>query len=179
MALLVDSTFVTLTLDRDFSFPFQGKKYSLKANKPLPVPTELFLNYFGDPRSGPTMAVYKNPDNGQVHYIPDRDSECRRMITKWGVANNISGNPDDPFAHIPKFKAFSEEEDELFFVIDDPDCAKVIPHFHQRFSTTEEKLNKQQIQIETLMATLRKSGVDIPDHMVSHPSVSIPIDGED
>lgn len=163
--------FVTLSFEKDTVIQFRKQKYQFKAGVERVAPSELYLLNFGDPRSGPKMLHYKDPKTEQNHYIPDRNSELRRLYIKWGV-ESMGG-----IEHIPVPMARAEDGTPLPFILHDQECECIVPFTDEITDITTARINRTDTRIEKLLARLKTEGIDIDDDEPFDNGM-IPVDGD-
>src|SRR4051812_31898248 len=99
-----------------FTIGWDSKQYKLEPGKDTFIPFEAACLWFGDPRSTNSIQSIKN-QHGMVSFVPDRDSEVRRLRVKYG---NIGGDERyvDPG---PSVDLFDLEGNQITTVLDDPE----------------------------------------------------------
>lgn len=97
--------------------------YVLQPNKEAFVPAEAIINFFGDPRSMTNMQRQEEA-NGQSSWIPDRQTELRRVKIKW-QAMNMSGGEDELIT--PNVDVYTLEGQPVPTVAKDPTGEAVNP----------------------------------------------------
>lgn len=101
------------------TFMYANRNYVLEPNKKIPVPFEAAALWFGDPRSSETIAAIRDDNNNVQTWVPDRDSELRRLQVRYGGEDNAR-LPDDIVIE-------TMEGDELYSAAQDPDGEHVTP----------------------------------------------------
>lgn len=131
-----DMLYVENLGDTPFTVTWNGKPYVLPPNRPRPVPFEGVAAWFGDPRSSGSVQSIRH-ETGEIAYIPDRDSERRRLRAKYG---HILGDENAFMDHlIPHVRVTDLDDNEVTTVLDDPtgtQSTTAIPA--ARFSTDQE-----------------------------------------
>lgn len=137
--------------DQPFTIGWDSKQYKLEPGKDAFVPFEAACLWFGDPRSGNAVASLRN-QHGLVSFVPDRDTEVRRLRVKYG---NIGG--DERFVDpAPSVSVYDLEGDRITTVLDDPEGANVTvasPSVAEQ-SDLVALVQKQQRQIDLLLSQM-------------------------
>lgn len=102
--------------DDPFVIAWDGRNYKLEPGKDQFVPFECATLWFGDPRSTNLVQSAVN-DKGIRSFIPDRESEVRRLRVKYG---NQGG--DERYVQVHPFvEVYDVEGNRINTVLDDPD----------------------------------------------------------
>lgn len=131
-----DMLYVENLKDEPFTITWNGRPFALTPNRRRPVPFEAVAAWFGDPRSGGSVQSIRH-ENGEVAFVPDRDSERRRLRAKYG---HILGDENSFMEHlVPHVKVTDLDDNEITTVLDDPTGTKsTAARPAARFSTDEE-----------------------------------------
>lgn len=127
---------------------YDSRTYRLEPSKAVPMPFAAACLWFGDPRASESVQSLRDA-RGLVAFIPDRDTEVRRLRAKYdnqmGDERVITGAPSVSLYSIP-------ENERIYTVLDDPDGDRVI----ESSTTIQDQadllamVNRQQKQIELL-----------------------------
>lgn len=102
------------------TFMYANRNYVLEPNKEIPVPFEAAALWFGDPRSSETIAAVRDEQTNSIQtWVPDRDSELRRLLVRYGGEDNAR-LPDD-------IVIMTMEGKELYSAAADPEGEHVTP----------------------------------------------------
>lgn len=139
------------TGDLPFTIGWDSRQYKLEPGKDTFIPFEAACLWFGDPRSSNSIQSIKN-QHGMVSFVPDRDSEVRRLRVKYG---NIGG--DERFVDPgPSVDLYDLEGNQITTVLDDPegdDVTVATPTITDQNSLVE-MVARQQRQIEFLLGKM-------------------------
>lgn len=134
-----------------FTIAWDNRQYRLNPSEDVFVPFEAAALWFGDPRSSDTIQSVRN-EQGLVAFVPDRDSEVRRLRVKYG---NIGG--DERFVHpAPEVEVFTLSNVRITTPLDDPEGREVnaaTPTLADQDSLLEQ-VQRQQAQIDFLLQQL-------------------------
>lgn len=155
------------------TFKWGGKKYVLEPEKKVPVPFEAMVLWAGDPRSADSMRSFR--EGASVSFIPDRDSEVRRLTVKYG------GDNDRVF---PKLSFKDLDDNKITTVIDDPEGKEVLTANVTVMQNEEqaEKIKALEDKLARVMATLEgtpaghAANPDTPEPVNTESSSEIPED---
>lgn len=137
--------------DQPFTIGWDSRQYRLEPGKDTFVPFEACCLWFGDPRSTNSIQSAKN-QHGIVSFIPDRDSEIRRLRVKYG---NIGG--DERFVDpAPDVTIYDLTGEQIVTVLDDPsgDSITVAQPTVVDQSNLIATIERQQAQINLLLENL-------------------------
>lgn len=121
---------------------FAGRAYVLPPNEKTPVPFEAAALWFGDPRAAQDIAAVRDEDSDVVTWVPDRDSELRRLTVRYGGDDN---------ARFPDIEIQDLDGNVMHTPIDDPEGEHVFPvvttltenqRKDQRIAALEDKLDR-------------------------------------
>lgn len=140
-----DQVYVVNQDPHPWTFKWGGKKYVLEPEKKTPVPFEAMVLWAGDPRSSDSMRSFR--EGAAVSFIPDRDSELRRLTVKYGGDND---------AVYPKLSFYDLDDNPITTVIDDPEGKEVLTANVTIMQNEEqaEKIKALEDKLARVMATL-------------------------
>lgn len=121
---------------------FSGRRYVLNPNEKIPVPWEAAVLWYGDPRSSENIASLRDPLTDATSFIPDRESEVRRLVVRYG---------GDEHARFPDVEILDLDGNNLYSVIEDPEGSHVMP----ARATVDEVAEKDR-KISTLESRLAR-----------------------
>lgn len=98
-------------------------QYILQPQRETFVPAEAIMNFFGDPRAINNMQRVEQA-NGQSAWIPDRQTEVRRLRIKWQNLN--MGNGEDEL-YTPNVDVYTLDGEAVPTVAKDPEGLAVNP----------------------------------------------------
>lgn len=135
--------------DAPFTIGWDSRQYKLEPGADSFVPFEAACLWFGDPRSTNSIQSATN-QHGLVSFIPDRDSEVRRLRVKYG---NIGG--DERFIDpAPDVEVYDLSGEVIVTVLNDPEGENVTlaaPTVVDQ-SNLMATIQRQQAQIDLLLA---------------------------
>lgn len=149
MANLTDTSLVRVVNkgEKPYTIMYDSISYVLQPGKDTWVPFPAVALWFGDPRSAGTLASIVD-ERGVRTYVPDRETEVRRLRVKYGNAfgdeSVVTGYPD--------VELYDMDNDRVMSVLDDPTGENVMP----AQSTVADQSNlmtiiqRQQAQIDQL-----------------------------
>lgn len=100
-----------------YTFKFERRRYVLEPNKKNPVPFEAAVLWTGDPRATDKMQSVRT-EGGDVLFIPDRESEVRRLKVKYGGEENYQ---------FPNIAVTTLDDQPIVTVLQDPEGNTVNP----------------------------------------------------
>jgi len=101
--------------DMPLTLTYGSRDYVLHPDREAAIPFDCMVSYFGDPRAMSTIRSVRDTF-GIVTWIPDRDTEVRRLRVKWGI---YAGDARLIQLNIPvEFYDFDGQRIET--VVDDP-----------------------------------------------------------
>lgn len=137
--------------DAPFVIAYDGRNYKLEPQKDVFMPFEAAVLWFGDPRSTNTIQSVRN-EKGTVAFIPDRETEVRRLRVKYG---NIGG--DERFVQVhPDVEVYDVEGNRIKTVLDDPEGEEInvaTPTVADQ-NNLVQLVERQQRQIEFLLGKM-------------------------
>ena len=147
---------------------YASRDYVLHPDREAAVPFDTMVLYFGDPRAMAQIRSIKD-SFGIVTWIPDRDTEVRRLRVKWGIQG---GDSRDVLLSIP-VEFYDFEGNRIETVVDDPrgDRINLQPQ-----TVSEVDLLKQQIVVlqarqDQMEAANRPTPVD---EEIAHSAADLP-----
>lgn len=138
----------------EFTIKWGSRKYVLPTGKTVVIPAEAVCLWFGEPGALEVVTPITDPVNGHKSFLPDRQSEIRRLRFKYGA-----GDGDETTfagARVPDVDITTLDDEPVITVLQDPLGKNVNPSF-QSVDDRDNLLNlvqRQQKQINSLMQTL-------------------------
>lgn len=138
---------VVNTADAPFTIMYDSKSYKLEPGQDSFIPFPAAALWFGDPRSTGTLGSVVN-ERGLRSYIPDRDTEVRRLRVKY---DNQFGDENKIIRH-PLVEVYALTGERITTVLDDPagDSVNVVPQTVQDQGNLMALITAQAQQIEKL-----------------------------
>lgn len=136
---------------------WNNRPYKLEPGKDQFIPFEAACLWFGDPRSTNSIQSVRN-DQGIVAFVPDRESEVRRLRVKYG---NIGG--DERFVQEkPTIELYDLEGNQIVTPLEDPlgETVNVATPTVADNNDLLELVARQQRQINLL---LQERGLQLDD----------------
>lgn len=146
------------------TYKFAGRSYILEPDEKVPVPFEAATLWFGDPRAAQDIMSVRDADSDVVSWVPDRDSELRRLTVRYG---------GDDHAKFPEVEIQDLEGNVLHSVIEDPEGEHVLPAV-----TTLSESQLKDKKIDDLMARLERMEAMLTGNsgQVEQPLTEEPVD---
>lgn len=151
MAMTLENDGIVMAVndgEKEVTLMYDSRTYRLEPGKTVPMPFAAACLWFGDPRASESVQSLRD-SRGLVAFIPDRDTEVRRLRAKYdnqmGDERVITGAPHVSLFSIP-------ENERIYTVLDDPQGDRVI----EASTTVQEQhdlmtiVQRQQKQIELL-----------------------------
>lgn len=131
---------------------YSSRDYVLHPDREVAIPFDCMVSYFGDPRA--RKEIYSTRDSfGIVTWIPDRDTEVRRLRVKWGLYNG-----DARFIPLQIPVTFMDfEGNRIQTVVDDPmgDSVNTQPQTVSEVSLLTSQLIALQARLDQVEANSR------------------------
>lgn len=134
------------------TYMFAGRRYLLKPDEKVPVPFEAASLWFGDPRAAQDIISVRDPDTDVVSWVPDRDSEMRRLTVRYGGDGNT---------RFPEVEVQDLDGNVLHSVLEDPEGEYVLPTVttlsesaqkDRKIANLEERLERMEAMLSGRMA---------------------------
>lgn len=94
------------------TYQYDGRRYRLEPNKKIPVPFAAAALWLGDPRASGNIASVSDEETGAVAWVPDRDSEHRRLVVRYGGEDHYQ---------FPKMEVQDLDGNTVHTVVSDPE----------------------------------------------------------
>lgn len=132
-----------------YKIMYDSREYALAPGVDAFIPFEAAKLWFGDPRASNSMQSIRN-QHGQVAWVPDRDTEVRRLRVKYGCI----GGDEREIQGAPTVEIYElATGSRIYSVLDDPAGERSTP----AVQTVNEQaqllaiVERQQAQIQYLM----------------------------
>lgn len=134
--------------DTDYEFMWDSVGYVVPANGDGMMPFEAMANWFGDPRS--TSSIRSNTDHkGLRGWIPDRETEVRRLRMKYGVEQG----DERVIREHPNVEVYTASGERVLTVLDDPSGQSTnveVPRSAKSFEDLATQVTNLQNQIAAI-----------------------------
>lgn len=143
------------------TFKWDRKKFLLEPNRRVPVPFEAVCLWTGDPRASAKMASVRT-EGGDVMFVPDRETEVRRLKIKYGGEENFI---------FPNLSVTTLDDDPIVTVLEDLEGNTVNPAVQTvtEASTQADAVRLLQAQVARLTALLEPQGGDLTEFVNQPP----------
>lgn len=140
-----------------------SRDYVMHPFKETAIPFDCMVLYFGDPRATKVIRSVKD-SFGIVTWIPDRESEVRRLRVKWGVVKGDARQvfTSDSETQLPDVQFMDFDGNTIITVVKDP-FGEHVETATQTVSEVEllrEQVIRQGAMIDQLVASSRPTPVD-------------------
>lgn len=143
---------------------FNSRRYVLKPDEKTPVPFEAVCLWYGDPRSAANVSAIRNDVDETVTFVPDRDSEIRRLTARYGGDDNV---------RFPDVEVVDLNGKSLFSVVEDPEGEHVLPAVSTRSESAakDRKIASLEARLERMETML----MNVDSGQVQHPITNEPL----
>lgn len=140
--------------DDPVALMWNGKTYHLPPGRKVPVLFEAVVNHLGDPRSGTGVSPFLvgGVEGGEKGFIPDRESEIRRLRARYsnGIGWLRSMDDENRVWGAPEIVVETYDGEKIWTVVEDPQGTKASPVA----STGDLSPRDLQAQVDRLQAQL-------------------------
>lgn len=156
-----DTVYIINHGTQPYTFKWSNKKFLLEPNRKTPVPFEAMCLWTGDPRASSKMLSIRT-DGGDVLFIPDRETEVRRLKIKYGGEENYQ---------FPTISVTTLDDDPIVTVLEDTEGNTVNPSVQTvtEASTQADAIRTLEAKVSRLTALLEPSGGDITEFVNKPP----------
>lgn len=174
---------VTNNKDNVLKIKYNGRIYDLDPHRPVVVPVEAAILWFGDPRSIDKVQLLRNEHGKVQNMLPSRPDEIKRLRFKFGA--DLTGDESTfletqedgtitTMHNLPDVLIQTLEGQEVKMVVNDPDGRHALGADQQPATNQSAELleivKRQERQIGLLMRQLQ---IEVDDEDTS-PDYTIP-----